>query len=103
RPLPRHLDRARPGHADRRSPLPGEGRAHPRGARLTMWSGFPLFPEQASTMAGRVDALYIALLALGAFFSVLIACLVVGFAIKFRRRSPGEIGTPVHGNFALEA
>ena len=68
-----------------------------------MWSGFPLFPEQASTMAGRVDALYIALLALGAFFSVLIACLVVGFAIKFRRRSPGEIGTPVHGNFALEA
>jgi cytochrome c oxidase subunit II len=68
-----------------------------------MWSGFPLFPEQASTMAGRVDALYIALLALGAFFSVLIACLVVGFAIKFRRRAPGDIGTPVHGNFALEA
>ncbi len=68
-----------------------------------MWSGFPLFPEQASTMAGRVDALYIALLAMGAFFSVLIACLVVGFAIKFRRRSPGEIGTPVHGNLVLEA
>jgi cytochrome c oxidase subunit II len=68
-----------------------------------MWSGFPLFPEQASTMAGRVDSLYIALLALAAFFSVLIACLVVGFAIKFRRRSPGEIGTPVHGNLALEA
>jgi cytochrome c oxidase subunit II len=68
-----------------------------------MWSGFPLFPEQASTMAGRVDALYIALLVLAAFFSVLIACLVVGFTIKFRRRSPGEIGTPVHGNFALEA
>jgi cytochrome c oxidase subunit 2 len=68
-----------------------------------MWSGFPLFPEQASTMAGRVDALYLALLALAAFFSVLIACLVVGFAIKFRRRSPGDIGTPVHGNFALEA
>jgi len=68
-----------------------------------MWSGFPLFPEQASTMAGRVDALYIALLALAAFFSVLIACLVVGFAIKFRRRSPREIGTPVHGNLALEA
>ena len=68
-----------------------------------MWSDFPLFPEQASTMAGRVDALYLALLALAAFFSVLIACLVVGFAIKFRRRSPGEIGTPIHGNFTLEA
>jgi len=68
-----------------------------------MWSGFPLFPEQASTMAGRVDALYIALLAMAAFFSVLIACLVIGFAVKFRRRSPGEIGVPIHGNFTLEA
>jgi cytochrome c oxidase subunit II len=68
-----------------------------------MWTGFPLFPEQASTMAGRVDALYIALVSLTAFFSLLIACLVVGFAIKFRRRSPGEIGTPMHGNLTLEA
>jgi len=68
-----------------------------------MWSGFPLFPEQAATMAGRVDALYIALLAVAAFFSVLIACLVVGFAIKFRRRSAGEVGTPIHGNLTLEA
>jgi cytochrome c oxidase subunit 2 len=68
-----------------------------------MWSGFPLFPEQASTMAGRVDALYVALLAIAAFFSVLIASLVVGFAVRFRRRSPGEIGAPIHGNFTLEA
>jgi cytochrome c oxidase subunit 2 len=68
-----------------------------------MWSGFPLFPEQASTMAGRVDALYLALLAIAGFFSVLIACLVVGFAVRFRRRSPDEIGTPIHGSFALEA
>jgi len=68
-----------------------------------MWSGFPLFPEQASTMAGRVDALYIALLCLAAFFSVLIACLVVGFAIRYRRQSPDEIGTPIHGNLTLEA
>jgi cytochrome c oxidase subunit 2 len=68
-----------------------------------MWSGFPLFPEQASTMAGRVDALYIALVGIAAFFSVLIACLVVGFAVKFRRRSPAEVGTPIHGNWTLEA
>jgi cytochrome c oxidase subunit 2 len=68
-----------------------------------MWSGFPLFPEQASTMAGRVDALYIALLAIAAFFSVLIASLVVGFAIRFRRRSPGEVGASIHGNLTLEA
>jgi cytochrome c oxidase subunit 2 len=68
-----------------------------------MWTGFPLFPEQASTMAGRVDALYLALVAMAVFFSALIACLVVGFAVKFRRRSPGEIGAPIHGNFTLEA
>jgi cytochrome c oxidase subunit II len=68
-----------------------------------MWSGFPLFPEQASTMAGRVDALYLALLGIAGFFSVLIAVLVVGFAIKYRRRSPDEVGTPIHGNLTLEA
>jgi hypothetical protein len=38
-----------------------------------MWSGTPLFPEQASTMAGRVDALFFFLLAVSTFFSVLIA------------------------------
>ena len=42
-----------------------------------MWRGFPLFPEQASTMAARVDTLYFFLLAVSAFFSVLIATLVV--------------------------
>jgi cytochrome c oxidase subunit II len=67
-----------------------------------MWSGFPLFPEQASTMAGRVDALYLALLVIGAFFSILIASLIVAFAVRFRRRSPNEVGTPIHGSMTLE-
>ena len=68
-----------------------------------MGPGFPLFPEQASTMAGRVDALYLALLSIAAFFSLLIAGLVVGFAVRYRRRSANEVGTPIHGNFTLEA
>ena len=34
-----------------------------------MFSGFPLFPEQASTFAARVDALYFFLIAISAFFS----------------------------------
>jgi hypothetical protein len=38
-----------------------------------MWTGTPLFPEQASTMAGRVDNLYFFLLAISIFFSLLIA------------------------------
>ena len=38
-----------------------------------MWTGSPLFPESASTMAPRVDALYFFLVAVTTFFSLLIA------------------------------
>ena len=51
-----------------------------------MWTGTPLFPEQASTMAGRVDNLYFFLLAISIFFSLLIAGLIVFYAIRYRRR-----------------
>ena len=50
----------------------------------------PLFPERASTMAGRVDALYFFLLAIAIFFSLLIAGLIVFYAVRYRRRSPDE-------------
>src|SRR5207302_6918492 len=55
----------------------------------------PLFPERASTMATRVDALYFFLLALAAFFSLLIAGLIVYFAVKYRRRSPESVGAHI--------
>ncbi len=67
-----------------------------------MWSGTPLFPEQASTMASRVDALYFFLVGLTVFFSLLIAGLIVAYAIKFRRRSPDSIGARIHGGLMLE-
>jgi len=67
-----------------------------------MFPNFPLFPKQASTLAGPVDALYFFLVAVTAFFSVLIAAGVIGFAIKFRRRHPDEIGHPIHGSLILE-
>jgi cytochrome c oxidase subunit II len=67
-----------------------------------MWSGTPLFPEQASTMASRVDNLYFFLLGLTMFFSLLIAGLIVAYAIKFRRRSPDAIGAVIHGGLMLE-
>jgi cytochrome c oxidase subunit 2 len=67
-----------------------------------MFSGFSLFPERASTMAGRVDALYFALIGISGFFSLLIAGLIVVFAIKFRRRTPAAIGAPIHGSTLLE-
>lgn len=62
----------------------------------------PLFPEQASTMAGRVDALYFYLLAVSGFFTVLIAILVIVFAIKYRRRSATELPRSIEGSLKLE-
>jgi cytochrome c oxidase subunit II len=64
--------------------------------------GIPLFPEGASTMAGRVDALYFFLVAVSAFFGLLIAGLIVFFAIRYRRRHADEVGTPVAGGLSLE-
>lgn len=54
-----------------------------------MQSGFRLFPEQASTLAPQVDYLYGFLIAVTTFFTALIVALVVGFAIRYRRR-PGR-------------
>jgi cytochrome c oxidase subunit 2 len=67
-----------------------------------MFSGFSLFPEQASTMASRVDALYFFLVGLSGFFSILIAGLIVYFAVKFRRRTPQSVGAQIHGGMLLE-
>lgn len=62
----------------------------------------PLFPEQASAMAGRVDALYFYLLAVSGFFALLIAVLVIVFAIKYRRRSETELPRGIEGSLKLE-
>jgi cytochrome c oxidase subunit 2 len=62
----------------------------------------PLFPDQASTMASRVDMLYFYLLSVSAFFSLLIALTVIYFAIKYRRRSEAELPTGVEGSLKLE-
>jgi cytochrome c oxidase subunit 2 len=67
-----------------------------------MFKNFPLFPEQASVQAGQVDAIYFFMVAVTAFFSLLIATLIVVFAIKYRRRHRDEVGVPIHGSLALE-
>ena len=64
--------------------------------------GSPLFPVSASTMAPRVDALYFFLLAITVFFSLLIAGLIVFYAVKYRRRSPEAVGVRIHGALMLE-
>src|ERR671913_832190 len=67
-----------------------------------MFTNFPFFPQQASAQAGQVDAIYFFMLAVTAFFSILIAGLVVLFAIKYRRRHRDEVGHAIHGSLALE-
>jgi cytochrome c oxidase subunit 2 len=62
----------------------------------------PLFPPQASTGAAHVDALYFFFVAVTAFFSVLIAAMIVVFAIRYRRKSPDAVGAPIHGSLVLE-
>lgn len=63
---------------------------------------FPFFPEQASTVAGEVDALYFFLLALSAFFALAVAAMVVYFAVKYRRRHEDEIPIQIDGHDLLE-
>ena len=55
-----------------------------------MGAKIPFFPEQASSFAGEVDALYLFLIGISTFFSLLIAGLVIYFAVRYRRRSEHE-------------
>jgi cytochrome c oxidase subunit II len=62
----------------------------------------PFSPEQASTFAPHVDALYAYLIALTAFFSLGITAAIIFFAVKYRRRQHGELPRPIAGSMALE-
>lgn len=64
--------------------------------------GFPLFPEQASTMAPRVDALFYFLIAVSVFFVTLIFFAILVFAVKYRRRANDERPEPIEGKLWLE-
>ena len=59
-----------------------------------MWD-FPLFPEAASSVADRVDAIFIVMTVFFGFISVLIAVLLVYFAMKYHRSKAAD-HTPVH-------
>src|SRR5262245_9176275 len=59
-----------------------------------MEPGFQLFPEQASSVAPRVDALYGFLLVVTASCSAAICTAIVYFAIKYRRNRPKDEPRP---------
>jgi cytochrome c oxidase subunit 2 len=67
-----------------------------------MNSMFSLLPEQASTGAASVDALYLFIVAVSVFFLLLTTALVCVFAMRYRRRSESEVPPPPHADNRLE-
>lgn len=64
--------------------------------------GIPLFPEQASTFAKDIDALYLFIIAVCAVFALGVSIAVVVFGVIYRRRHDGEVGARIEGNLPLE-
>ena len=64
--------------------------------------GIPIFPDQASTFAKDVDALYFFLLAVTGFFALVVAAAVIYFGVKYRKAHDGQIGARIEGSLPLE-
>jgi cytochrome c oxidase subunit 2 len=67
-----------------------------------MFAALQLFPEQASTHAERVDAYFYFMMVVGGFFSVLIAGMIIYFAVKYRRRAGADRPPAIEGGLKLE-
>ncbi|MCC7496128.1 MAG: cytochrome c oxidase subunit II [Bryobacterales bacterium] len=63
---------------------------------------FPFLPEQGSRFATGVDTFYFSMVGLTIFFASLIFALILFFSVRYRRRSPREIGADIHGSLPLE-
>jgi cytochrome c oxidase subunit 2 len=66
-----------------------------------MWKNLPLFPERASALAWQVDGLYFLLIAVSAFFTLLIFAAIFYFSIKYRR-SVHPHPVQIEGSLPLE-
>lgn len=67
-----------------------------------MNTDFRFFPEQASTIAPRIEALFWYITGVTIFFTLLIFIGVITFAVRYRRRSDDYFPKPVVGSTALE-
>jgi cytochrome c oxidase subunit 2 len=69
-----------------------------------MFAEIIFYPEQASTTAARVDHLLLFVTAVTGSVGVMVACLLVGFSVAYRRR-PGPFVPPaeMRGSKPLEA
>ncbi|HEY3876834.1 MAG TPA: cytochrome c oxidase subunit II, partial [Candidatus Kapabacteria bacterium] len=62
-----------------------------------------MLPDQASSYAPEVDHLYLFLIGLTIFFTVLITGAILYFIVKYRRRSENEVPQPIAGSIVLES
>ena len=67
-----------------------------------MFSGFSLFPTQASSLAPEIDNLYLGVIAITAFFAIVVVVCVIYFAIKYRDHTGDKVGAPITGSVPLE-
>jgi cytochrome c oxidase subunit 2 len=67
-----------------------------------LFAEIPLFPEQASTHAQAVDALFFFLTAVTGAAGLLITVLLIYFAVRYRRRSPHDRTPRILGSLRLE-
>ncbi len=70
---------------------------------MNAWIRSIIVPIQGTAYAGEVDRLYVFLIWLTAFFFVLVAGLLARFAIKYRRRGPGDRTPNLTHHNVLEA
>lgn len=66
----------------------------------TSW--VPLFPEQASTFAWQIDALYFYLIAVSVVFSIPIVVAIFFFGLKYREVEKYTTPEEMHGSMVLE-
>jgi cytochrome c oxidase subunit 2 len=66
-----------------------------------VFENFSLWPESASSLSGPTDALYLFLVGVSAFFSLLIVSALLLFSVRYRRR-PGRRASPIEGSLPLE-
>src|SRR5579885_1866566 len=67
-----------------------------------MWQGFPIYPDQASTIAQGVDHLHFFLTGITLFFTAVIFTTIFYFAVKYCRRSRDEKPPQIEGSVPLD-
>ncbi len=65
-------------------------------------SWVPFFPDQASTFAWQVDALYFYLIAVSVAFTIPIVAAIFFFAVKYREKEKFATPEEMHGSIMLE-